>query len=235
MSSRFVKSCVGCLGLGMFLAMFGCGGGGTGDTAQIRVLQASPNTSVVNVLVDGNSESTNLLYGANTDYISVKPGSRHVQVQTAGSNTSIVDQTLSLPKGGATTIIVTGLAPNISPLVLTDDNSTTPSSTALVRLVNVAPSMGPADVYVVASGASLTPGSPTVSALGFGEASDYQSITLPTGTTNQSYSIFFTQAGTTLAYLNTGPISLTSGQIRTVVAINSLSGGFNAVTLADLN
>jgi Domain of unknown function (DUF4397) len=234
MSSRFLSLSVGGLGLCLILAAVGCGGGGS-SSAQVRVLQASPNTPVVNVLVDGTTDNTNLGYGANTGYISVKSGSRRIEVQEAGSNTTIVDQTITLSNSGAATLIVTGLAPSVSPLVLTDDNAAPATGTALVRLVNAAPSMGPADVYVVASGTSLTPGSPTVPGLTFGQASGYESITIPTGTSNTDYSIYFTEAGTTLAYLNTGAITLTAGQIRTVVALNSLSGGFNAVVLSDLN
>jgi hypothetical protein len=233
MSSRFLSLGVGFFGLGMVLALAGCGGGS--GTAQVRVLQASPNAPVVNVLVDGTTQNSNLIYAANTGYITVKDGSRRIEVQTAGSNTDIVDQTISLSNGGASTLIVTGLAPTISPLVLKDDNATTATSTALIRVVNAAPSMGPADVYIVPAGTGLTPGSPTVSSLTSGQASDYQSVTLATGASNVNYSIYFTEAGTTLSFLNPISITFSSGQIRTVVALNSLSGGFTSVTLADLN
>jgi Domain of unknown function (DUF4397) len=233
MSSRVLSLSVGFAGLGMILALAGCGGGGS-SSAQVRVLQASPNTSVVNVLVDGMTDSSNLLYAANTGYISVKDGSRRIEVQTAGSNTDIVDQTISLASGGSSTMIVTGLAPTISPLVLKDDNAATATETALVRVVNAAPSMGSADVYIVPSGTGLTAGSPTVSSLTSGQASDYQSVTLATGT-NVNYSIYFVEAGTTLAFMNPVSITFSSGQIRTVVALNSTSGGFTSVTLPDLN
>jgi hypothetical protein len=120
--------------------------------------------------------------------------------------------------------------------VLTDDNTAPASGTASVRVVNAAPSMGTADVYIIPAGSSLTGLTPTVPALTLGSASGYQNLTITStsGTTN-SFEVLFTQPGTDLTFLTTGAISLSSGQVRTVVALNSLSGGFTTATLADLD
>jgi hypothetical protein len=88
---------------------------------------------------------------------------------------------------------------------------------------------------VVASGTSLTGLSPTVPALAFGAASGYQSLTIPTTGSTASFDILFTQPGSTLTFMKVGPLSLSSGQNRTIVALNSQGGGFTSVTLADLN
>jgi hypothetical protein len=217
----------------LMITAVGCGGG-SGTQAQVRVLQASPNEPSENVLVDSTVVSSNLGYGANTGYLSVNSGQRHLQVEPTNSNMPIMDQTLSLSSSTETTVIVNGLTA-ISGLVLADNNTSPASGTAMLRVVNVAPSMGPADVYVVAAGTSLTGLAPTVSALAVGAASSYQSLTIPTTGTTTSFEVLFTEPGSSLAFLTTGAISLTSGQNRTVVALNSLNGGFTFATLADLN
>jgi len=235
MLSRLLKLCVGPLTLGAILVTAACGGGG--GTTQLRVLQASPNEPSVDTLIDSVSVNTNLGYGANTGYLSVKAGSRHLQIEPSGSSNFIINQTVSVANSDSYTFIVAGLSPNITGMFLTDNTTAPASGTAMIRVINVAPSMGTADVYIVASGSSLS-GAPTIPSLAFEQASSYQSFTIPTTTgttTTTSFEVFFTQPGTTLAFLDTGPINIASGQNRTVVALNNLAGGIMFTTLSDLD
>jgi hypothetical protein len=219
--------------LALFLAT-GCGS--SSGTAQIRVLQASPSESSVDVLIDNKDANPDLGYTSSTSYATVPIGSHHVQVEPTGTTNFIVDQTISLSSSTQTTVIVKGVSPSISSMVLADDTTAPASGAVKVRFVNAAPSMGTADIYIVPTGTPLTPGSPTVEAVEFGQATDYQTITLPTPTTSgTNYTVFFTQPGTTLAFLQAGPINLATGQNRTIVALNNLYGGFTFVTLADLD
>lgn len=233
MSNHFSELSVGLLTLSMMLAATGCGGGS--GNAQLRVLQASPTASSVNLLVDNAVVSSNLGYGANTGYLSVRSGTLHLQVVPTGASTPIVDESVSVPSSGEVTVVVEGVSPSITGLVLTDNNTAPAAGTAQLRLVNAAPSMGTADVYAVAAGSSLISGSPTVAGLAFGQASSYQSLTIPTTSTTQTFSVFFTEPGTTLVLVDTGPITFSAGQNRTVVALNRVGGGFTFATLADLN
>lgn len=234
MAGQFPRVAAALFSLGLVLTTGGCGGGSS--SAQLRVLLASPSVSSVDVYVDDKSVFTSLAYGANTGYISVISGTRHLQVLHAGSTANpIVDEQVTVASSGEATVVVEGASPNISGLILTDDNTAPASDTAMLRLVNAAPNMGTADVYVVAAGSSLVSGQPTVPQLAYGAVSSYQTLTIPTTSTTQEFSVFFTEPGTTQAVLATGPITFSSGQIRTLVALNSLSGGFTFVTLADLD
>lgn len=212
-----------------------CGGGSSSDKADLRVLHAAVNQSGEDVLVDSKVVASSLGYSANTGYLSVNPGSRHVQVEPSGTSSPIFDQTLTLTASTETTVILEGLT-SVTGIVLTDNNTTPASNTAMVRVVNASPSMGTADVYIIPAGSSLTGITPTVSSLALGSASSYQSLTISTtsGASN-SFEVLFTQPGTTLTFMSTGAFALSSGQIRTVVALNSLSGGFTSTTLPDLN
>jgi Domain of unknown function (DUF4397) len=177
-----------------------------------------------------------LAYGANTGYITVISGTRHLQILPAGSTSNpIVDESVTSTASGEATVVVEGLSPNVSGLILTDSNTAPASDTAMLRVVNAAPNMGTADVYMVEAGSSLVSGQPTVPELAYGAVSSYQTLTIPTTSTTEVFSVFFTKPGTTQAVLATGPITFSSGQIRTLVALNSLNGGFTFVTLADLD
>jgi hypothetical protein len=105
-------------------------------------------------------------------------------------------------------------------LVLADDNTAPASGDFKLRIVNSAPGLGPADVYVVTPATDLNTVSPTLSNLGFDSASGYQSLTAG------SYEIVLTPAGQKFPAVDTGSLSFSSGQVRTFVGLNSQSGGF---------
>jgi hypothetical protein len=233
--SRLFSRLFAVIALSALFTVASCGGGSSSDKADLRVLHAAVNEPSEDVLVDSTVVSSSLGYSANTGYLSVNHGSRHVQVEPSGTSSPIFDQTLTMNGGTETTVILEGLT-SVTGIVLSDNNTAPASGTAMVRVVNASPSMGTADVYVIPAGSSLTGLSPTVSSLALGSASGYQNLTISTtsGASN-SFEVLFTQPGTTLTFLSTGAFTLGSGQIRTVVALNSLSGGLTSTTLADLD
>jgi hypothetical protein len=186
----------------------------------------------VNTIVDGTTVNSNLAYLANTGYISVDSGSRHLQVEAVNSSTPIVDTTVTLGSSTNTTVIVAGIS-SITPIVLTDETTAPTSGTAQIRLVNAAPGMASADVYVVPDGTGIAGTSPIVSGVSFQTASTYQTLTI-TAATTANYDVYYTEPGTQLAFLATGPISITSGEALTVVSMNGLGGGFTFTALTDL-
>jgi hypothetical protein len=213
--------------LGATLLTAGCGGGG--GTASLRVVQASPDEGSVNVIVNSKTISTDIGYAGNTGYQSISSGSPNLQIVPTSSSTPIINQNLTIAASSETTVIVANYSANIEGLVLTDNNTDPPSGDIQLRVVNASPGIGSADVYFVPSGSSLSSIAPIITALGFETASSYQTLTAGT------YQVFLTVPGTKNAYLSTGQITLTGGQIRTIVAINGASGGYTSITLADLN
>jgi hypothetical protein len=192
-------------------------------------MQASPDESSVDVLMDSKSVASNVAYATATGYLTVGSGSRHLQVEPSGASNFIIDETLNLSANADSTVLVTNLAPNIAPLNLADDNSAPASGNFKIRLVNAAPNMGAVDVYVVAPGTDLTTVQPTVSNLASVAASGY------TGLTAGTYEVFFTVPGGISAFVDTGPIAFSAGQVRTMVALDGQAGGFTFSTLSDVN
>lgn len=218
-----------------FSAVFiiaGCGGGGSSSTSstspEIRFVQATPSEGNSNVLIDSTT-AANVNYGAATAYLTEPQGSHHIQLEPNGSSATYVDQTLSLTNGTQTTMVASGVSPNIAANAFTDETTVATTGDASVRIINAAPNMGPADVYIVSSGTSIANVSPTVPNLAFQAATTYQDI-VP-----GSYEIFLTLPGTKSSFTSTGTITLTINQIRTFVSLDALGGGFTQLTLADAN
>jgi hypothetical protein len=180
-------------------------------------------------LIDGAQVATSLAYTNSTAYLPVKSGSRHIQALRVSNSTSVFDQTVSITTSANQTLLLTGSAAKIQSLLLTDGatNTTITTGNGKVRVVNASQAMGPADVYIVNSGASLAGAKPVSSGLAFDKATDYTLATIG------DYQVFMTQPGTTNVFLNTGALALTQSQFQTVVALDAVGGGFNFIVLTD--
>ena len=98
-----------------------------------------------------------------------------------------------------------------------------------LRVLNASPGLGTVDVYVVTPGTDLNTLTPSVSSLAFESSSGY--VTKSAG----SWEIVFTSPGQKTALVTTSTLTLASGQIRTVIALNGETGRFTTAVLPDLN
>jgi Domain of unknown function (DUF4397) len=211
---------LGLLTLAAVLLSAGCGSSKT----QLRVMNAVLDESNLDLLVDGTSSATNIAYGTSDGYHSIASGSRHIQIEPSGTSSPLIDQNISLSSGTNTTIIAANFSTDITTMVLTDDKSAPSSGDIMLRIVNAAPSIGPADVYIVAPGTDINSTGPTLTNLAFGAASSYQSLTAA------NYEIIFTPTGQKFILIDSGSESFSGGQVRTFVGLN---GQFTI--LQDLN
>jgi len=214
----------------VLLAVFvgaGCGSRSDSSTAQLRVVQGSPGAPQVNVLVDTVSVATNLNYGDSTVYLSVKTGSRHIQIVPVNGSSPILDQTLSFSASTKQTVVLTGPSTSIQSVVLTDGGTPATAGDGQVRVLNASGAMGPADVYLVPAGTSIAGVSPQVSSLAFDKDTGYQ-LLVP-----GNYQVFLTVPGTKNAFLSTGPINLTANVDQTIVALDGATSGFIYALLTD--
>ena len=204
----------------------GCGGGGQ---TRFRMMNAVPDETNLELLVNGTSVANNVAYGTSNGYQKVKSGSQQVVIEPSGSTSALLTQSVTFTSGTDTTVIASNFSSSIQALVLADDNTAPASGDFKIRIVNSAPGLGPADVYIVTPATDLNTVSPTLSNLGFDSASGYQSLTAG------SYEIVLTPAGQKFPAIDTGSLSFSSGQVRTFVGLNSQSGGFSYAMLQDVN
>jgi Domain of unknown function (DUF4397) len=201
------------LPLTALLLATGCGS--SSSNANVRLVNALPTQSGLDMLIDSSSTATSLGYGAASAYTSVPSGSRHLQVEASGTSNFVVDQTASFGANTYDTALVT----NGGTTVLTDSHTAPNSSNISIRVLNASSILGTVDVYVVSSGTSIASVNPTFSSLSFPTASGYASLT------PGSYQVIFTPAGQKFAELSSSSLSFSSGQVRTVLGLDIFGGG----------
>lgn len=197
-------------------------------SALVRVLHASADAPPVDLLVDGQVAQGALSYQQATDFLEVPAGRRRVQVNAAGTTTTVIDVEPTLDPDQAYLAIAVGRLANIEPLLLADDRTAPAAGEVRVRVVHAHPLAGGVDVYVTAPGADLAQASPTLGGVAFKDASGF--LDLPEG----QYQARLTPAGAKQVVYDSGPLTLVAGQILTLVATES-TGGASPVALVLLS
>lgn len=152
-------------------------------------------------------------------------------MRATGTSQDVINATVSLSRNKYYTVLAVDKVAGILPLVLTDDDTPPASGQIKLRLVHASPAAGLVDIYVQAPGTDITGISPTLTNVPFKAASDY--LTVPAG----SDEVYFTPTGTKTIALDSGSLALSTGQIRTAVALDAPGGGtpLTAIVLKDLN
>jgi hypothetical protein len=127
----------------------------------------------------------------------------------------VIDQNLVLKRGTNNTLLAENFSVRIASVLLTD-STTASGSGASVRVANAIPG-NPIDLNLGAGGVFTN--------VAFATASGYQNVA------PGSYSVFLTQAGST----SIGSVTLSTGQVRTIVALPNLPTGFTIALLSDAN
>ena len=209
----------------------GCGGGGSSSTtANLRFVQGSPDAPAVDFIVNGTTETSSMLYGNASAYVSVKAGTVHVQIIPVNSTKPLLDQSVSLADSANETLFLTGPVSQLKPLVLNDgvaaSTATTPTNN--VRVVNVSTQIGPADIYMVVPGANLASATAVSSGLAFDQSTGYKALTQ-----GGNYEVYVTAPGSLTVYLATGPLTFSTKLMQTVVIEDAPAGGFTFSVLDD--
>src|SRR5579884_1388359 len=108
---------------GVLLLFLGLGCGTT-HRAQIRFMNAAPNTgsSQEDLLINSNKVASAISYGTASSYTTIGAGTQHVQVEPTGTTTPIVDENLTFNTSSQSTIMLFS-SPSISTVVFADNNA----------------------------------------------------------------------------------------------------------------
>jgi uncharacterized protein DUF4397 len=199
--------------------------------ARVRVVHASPDAPEVDVLLDDAEVLGDVPYRTASNYLGVPAGDHNLKVNAAGTATTVIDADMNLADGTDYTVIASGLAEAIEPIVLQDDNSTPAAGNARVRAIHGAPGAPSVDIYITAPDADLETALPLLVGVEFGDVADY--IEAPAG----DYQVRVTPAGSKTVVIDSGTLTLSSGQVRTAIAVDAVGGGapFDLLVLEDLN
>ena len=187
--------------------------------AQFKLVHAAPGTAAINAFVDGTVALANIPYQGASSYGSLSAGTHTVTVEAATAPGAVI-ATAQPPFAAATdtSLVLTGTPGAQTAVVLNDNNLPGSAGRARVRFVNVAPNLGPVDVYVNFA--------PKVSALASNAASTYLELN------EDTYTVNFDLAGTTNVVLNLPAVAVTAGRTYTLYLVGT-SGSLAGVLTAD--
>ena len=199
--------------------------------ARVRVVHASPDAPSVDVLLDDAEVLSDVPYLASSAYLATSAGDHNLKVNAAGTATTAIDADVTLADGTDYTVIASDLVAAITPIVLEDDNTAPAAGNARVRAIHGAPSAPAVDIYVTAPGVDLGAATPVLTGVAFGDVADY--LEVPAG----EYQVRVAPAGTKTVAIDSGALTLESGQVRTAIAVDAPGGGapFDLLVLADSN
>ncbi len=151
---KLIPLSIGLVSLASILLAAGCG---SGSTTRFRFMNLVPDLSTnLDVLVDSKTVSSNVAYATATGYQSIASGSRQVEVEPSGTTTALINQSITFGSGTDTTVIAANFPSPPSTLVVFTDNNSAPSANNFnLRVINMSPSLGPADVYVETPGTDI--------------------------------------------------------------------------------
>jgi hypothetical protein len=175
---------------------------------QYKVVNASLVPSALNVLVDGSLQLSNIPYTGVSNYQRTSTGTHNFSFEaTTTPGASLLTLVQTLTAATDTSIVLTGTAGALHPLVLPDNNLPPPVSTANVRFVNSSADVAAFDVFVNFS--------KQISGLSTNSASGYINLSAA-ASTGTSYEFDFNLAGTTTSLLKLTSVVLTAGRTYTV-------------------
>jgi hypothetical protein len=175
---------------------------------QYKVVNASLVPSALNVLVDGSLQLSNIPYTGVSNYQRTSTGTHNFSFEaTTTPGASLLTLVQTLTAATDTSVVLTGTAGALHPLVLQDNNLPPPISTANVRFVNSSADVAAFDVFVNFS--------KQISGLSTNSASGYINLSAA-ASTGTSYEFDFNLAGTTTSLLKLTSVVLTAGRTYTV-------------------
>lgn len=200
------------------------------SNGKVRLVNGTLDKNSLDLLVDSSNKAPGVAYGTASSYVSVSSGSRNLQAEETGTTNIIATASASVSKGAFLTFMTLNCSScGTAPVVFTDNNAAPSAGNFNLRIINASPGLLAQDVYVVQPPADITTMNPTYSSLGFGSASVYSSQAAG------NWEVIFTPPNSKTIDLDSGTLSFSALQVRTVVSLNAQAGGYEAEVLSDLN
>lgn len=149
-----------------------CGGSDPTESAALRVMQASPDAPLVNVLLDGVAVRQGVDYGGGTGFFLLTPRSYGLSFQglLPDGSTRLLTVPIDSPlvAGREYTALLIGKVGNGTQetLLIDNDNSPVPGGQSRLQFLHADPDLEAVDVYVTAPGVPLA-GVPALAQLGY--------------------------------------------------------------------
>jgi hypothetical protein len=199
----------------------------------IRVIDASYAAPAVNVTVEGTLIAGNIAQGTITAYGAV-PATTAALVNISQATGGLLAQISDVPlaAGSQSSVFLTDnpAAPNGFALgVLQDQQVAAATGHSAYRFLNQAVNTGPVDVYMIPGGTTVANAIPLITALPVGGTPTYINII------SETVTLVITPTGVIKPSYTSPPTSLTGGEVRTVLILDSQLTSNPAVVLFTAN
>jgi hypothetical protein len=188
-------------------------------TSLVRVVDASYIAPAVNVYIENTLFAGNIGQGYISNYGTAKPSpAAQIKVTQATGGATLVAAAATLNAGMQHSVFLTdnGASPTAYIVTVLEDQQTPAAAGhSAFRFLNQAPRTGAVDVYMVPGSTTLANTIPLCTALPAGSTCGYVSFASATVT------MVITPAGTVTPKFTSTSLSLSGGEVRTVVIVDS--------------
>jgi hypothetical protein len=123
-------------------------------SANLMIVNASPNGSNIDAAVNGNVIVSNMPYPNNSGYKEVNSGSNNVTVTATGSGTSFINGTLIMEAGSYYSLYVTDSANKRKETITRDDLTPPAAGKAKIRVLHLSPNAPAIDISITGAGSA---------------------------------------------------------------------------------
>jgi hypothetical protein len=209
-----------------------CDSSEPGDVAQLRLLHARDGAPAIDVTVNGETILEGIAFSEASGFAEVEAGAATVALRPAGGGTALSSAAADLIPGTRYTLLFSNaggaselrIAPDTATGIPLQPPPTEPGDTGAIpgeskikiRVIHNAIDAPPLDVYLSLDGAPFTGGFPLVEPFTYGVGLNPE---FP-GYTERDPGVWrvrFTADGTHDVMLDSGPLSMLAGQVRSVI------------------
>jgi hypothetical protein len=216
------------------MVLAGCQGvTGLQPVAQVRVIDASPDSPALDVYQNSQPSLYNLGFGSVSSYIPVAAGTYTHSAFIATTQQQLAQIRGTVVPGSQYTLLAGNIAANLQMALLKDQSFPAPSGQVALRFLGQATRSGPVDIYLQPAGLSIANATPIATGVSFGSNTGY--INAPSGT----YSIVAFPTGTAP---RTAPPSFTGSEVaypatsvRTILLLDQQPSGLQVISASDFD
>jgi hypothetical protein len=195
-------------------------------SAAFFVVHASPNAPNVDILVNGGGLVQNFAYTADTGYFFVTPGTYNLKVNANGSNSSLIDQNLTLSAGKYYSIFAIDSLSKIKTAIVEDVLSSVGADSVRVRFLQFCPNISALDASFYNANDTLN-----YTTRSFNDQNSNATLALYKTIKSGTYTLDIkTPPGSGTIYKSFGGINLLSGKSYTIY-LKGFDGGTGAQAL----
>lgn len=181
------------------------------QSSLLRVIDASPNAPASDLVVGSETEFANVSAPSISNYAPVNTGSSTLTLRPTGTTTGGAASLLQAVAGQEYSYLLLDQGTSYRTTILADQSVSAPAGDVSLRFITETPVAGALDLYLVPSGGLIADATPVEADVTSGTVTAY--VNVPAGT----YDLVATAPGGTVALLDDTGLTLSSGQVRTLV------------------